>query len=111
MKPLEITFIGKGEVKGFIFTQIKKSEKAYIYKVETEVSKHYEVFKHKENTQFNCISYPSSKGFGVGCNIPFLFGQLKYITEFGNLLSPFLFSISPSFGCELLTVPALFTVQ
>jgi len=65
MKPLEITFIGKGEVKGFIFTQIKKSEKAYIYKVETEVSKHYEVFKHKENTQFNCISYPSSKGFGV----------------------------------------------
>jgi len=65
MKQLEINFIGKGEVKGFIFTQIKKSEKAYIYEVNSNGFLHYEVFKHKENTQFNCISYPKSASFGL----------------------------------------------
>lgn len=65
MKELEEKFIGKGQVRGFVFTQIKKSEHAYIYKVETEVSEHYETFFRKENTQFNCISYPSDKAFGT----------------------------------------------
>jgi hypothetical protein len=65
MKQLEESFIGKGQVKGFIFTQLKKSEYAYIYEVNTEFSIHYEVFKHKENTQYNCISYPSNQGFGL----------------------------------------------
>lgn len=65
MKQLEETFIGKGEVKGFSFTQIKKSNLAYLYIVDTGFGTHYEVFKHKENTQFNCISYPKSNSFGI----------------------------------------------
>lgn len=65
MKELEENFIGRGEVKGFIFTQIKKSDYAYVYKVDNGYSVTYEVFFRKENTQFNCISYPSSKAFGI----------------------------------------------
>lgn len=65
MKELENRFIGRGQVKGFIFTLQNKSEKAYIYKVDTGSSSHYEVFKHKVNLQFNCISYPSDKAFGI----------------------------------------------
>ena len=64
MKELQLKFIGRGQVKGFIFTQLNKSEKAYIYKVDTGSSTHYEVFKRKVNKQFNCISYPSDKAFG-----------------------------------------------
>lgn len=65
MKQLEKVFIGRGQVKGFIFTQINKSEKAYIYEVNLGESVHYEVFKHKENKHFNCVSYPSDKSFGL----------------------------------------------
>ena len=65
MKQLKENFTGKGQVKGFTFTQIKKNEHAYIYEVNTGNSIHYEVFKHKENTQFNCVSYPSNKAFGI----------------------------------------------
>ncbi len=65
MQDLKTEFTGRGEVKGFIFTQKNKSEKAFIYEVNTGNSIHYEVFKRKENTQFNCISYPSSKAFGI----------------------------------------------
>ena len=65
MKQLAKEFIGKGEVKGFIFTQIKKSDKAYIYKVDCDGSIHYEVFKYKENKQFDCVSYPKTGSFGL----------------------------------------------
>lgn len=65
MKQLEQNFIGRGEVKGFIFTQINKSEKAFIYKVDCDGCEHYEVFKRKENKQFNCISYPKTGSFGL----------------------------------------------
>jgi hypothetical protein len=65
MRQLEVNFTGKGQVKGFIFTQIKKSDYAYIYKVDTGFSIHYEVFKHKENNHYECVSYPSDKGFGL----------------------------------------------
>jgi len=65
MKQLEKKFTGKGEVKGFSFTQLKNNGKAYIYEVADGSFKHYEVFKHKENTQFKCISYPRSKSFGI----------------------------------------------
>ena len=64
IKQLQTTFIGKGQVKGFIFTQLKKSKYGYLYEVKTPYSTHYEVFKHKVNIQFNCISYPSDKSFG-----------------------------------------------
>lgn len=65
MKELETEFKGRGQVKGFTFTQIKKNEHGYIYKVNTGNNNHYEVFKRKLNTKFNCISYPSDKSFGL----------------------------------------------
>ena len=65
MKQIEKTFIGKGEVKGFSFTQIQQNDYAYIYEVDTGNGIHYEVFQHRINKQFNCVSYPRSKSFGV----------------------------------------------
>ena len=65
MRELQETFIGKGQVKGFAFTQIEKSASAYIYEVKTESTKYYEVFKRIENTRFGCVSYPSNNSFGV----------------------------------------------
>jgi hypothetical protein len=65
MKELEIEFDGRGEVRGFHFTQLRKSDKAYLYKVDVPKFKpHYEVFLRKENSRYGCIAYPSSKGFG-----------------------------------------------
>lgn len=64
MKDLKEYFVGKGEVKGFIFNQIKKNKYGYIYEVDTGNGKHYEVFKKRINTMYDCISYPSSKSFG-----------------------------------------------
>lgn len=64
MKELDIKFTGRGEVRGAIFTQIAANEKGFIYEVLNGDRHYYEVFKRKENTQFNCISYPSSKAFG-----------------------------------------------
>lgn len=65
MKQLQKEFIGRWEVKGFIFTQIKKSDNAYVYKVDRNGYEHYEVFKHRENKQFNCVSYPKIGSFGL----------------------------------------------
>jgi hypothetical protein len=61
MKELEKNIIGKGEVKGFLFTQIQQSDKAYLY----AVNSYYEVFKkkHKTNSKRHC--FPTSKAFGV----------------------------------------------
>lgn len=67
MKQLKTNFEGTGEVKDYTFSQLLKNDKGYIYEVQcTDTGNiHYEVFKHKENNQFNCISYPTSKGFGL----------------------------------------------
>jgi len=65
MKELEKNFCGRGEVKGFIFKCLLMSDNAYLYEVKTESSVHYEVFERKENTQFDCVSYPKSNSFGV----------------------------------------------
>jgi hypothetical protein len=65
MKELKTEFQGKGQVRGFLFTQLKKNEAGYIYQVNTGAGIHYEVFKHKKNTQYDCISYPSNKAFGI----------------------------------------------
>ena len=74
---LDISFEGKGEVKGFLFTQVVKGEKSYIYEVKFNNSRHYEVFKRKETpllvdfekrlyseTEFKEM-YPKAKDFGV----------------------------------------------
>ena len=64
MKELQEEFIGRGQVKGFAFTQIEKGASYYIYEVKTETSKYYEVFKRIENTRFGCVSYPTNNAFG-----------------------------------------------
>jgi len=65
MKELRMEFIGKGEVKGFIFQQVFVNDNWYIYKVTNEGSTHFETFKRKINKFYNCVSYPTSKSFGV----------------------------------------------
>ena len=65
MKQLREDFKGIGEVRGFEFTQLKRTEKGYVYAVNKGNSIHFEVFKHKENKRYECVSYPRTKSFGV----------------------------------------------
>jgi hypothetical protein len=65
MKALPITFSGRGEVKGFLFTQISVTDRGFLYEVDTSGGRHYEVFKKRENHRFGCISYPTSHAFGI----------------------------------------------
>ena len=66
LKELEKDFIGIGEVKGDKFEQVKSSKFGYIYRrIFKDGGECYEVFKRKINNQFNTISYPKSKSFGV----------------------------------------------
>lgn len=66
MKELNIEFDGRGEVRGFKFKQLLSNGIAYLYEVTQPLTskKHYEVFLRKENTRYDCISYPNSKHFG-----------------------------------------------
>lgn len=75
MKELEEVFVGRGEVKGFIFIQVGRSPKAYMYEVQIldidskkVIATHYEVFLRKERIQPNLgianVTYPTSKAFG-----------------------------------------------
>ena len=65
IKELRKEFIGIGEVKGYQFAQIYKTSRAFIYEVSYGDSKHYEVFKRCLNRRYGCVSYPTSKGFGI----------------------------------------------
>lgn len=66
IRELPEEFPGKGETKGDYFTQILKGKYAYLYERLSESgTKSYEVFKKNINTQFNTISYPRSKSFGL----------------------------------------------
>lgn len=75
-KELPISFIGIAEVRGFIFTQLDSSPKAYLYEVKVPdkdtgeiLSTHYETFIRKRNVQarlnIDSISYPKSNSFGA----------------------------------------------
>jgi hypothetical protein len=74
---LEKEFIGVGEVKGFLFRQIRSSEAAYIYEVSFEGKLYYETFKRLKSpvcidfekriyseTEFK-ESYPKANKFGI----------------------------------------------
>jgi hypothetical protein len=76
MIELEKQFIGTGDVKGHVFTQVENN-KGFIYKVEYDDTEHYEVFLRKttpicldfekkiySETEFK-ERYPKSKDFGV----------------------------------------------
>jgi len=65
MKELPIHFEGKGQVKGYTFTQISKTDWGFIYEVEHDGHKHYEVFKKRLNHRFGTVSYPTDKAFGI----------------------------------------------
>jgi len=57
---------GKGTVRHFLFTQLKSSKKAYLYEVKPFYGiKHWEVYRRRVNTRFNCESFPSDKSFGL----------------------------------------------
>ena len=64
-KELKKEFIGIGEVKGFHFTQISQTDRAFIYEVNTGDAKYYEVFKRHVNKRYDCVSYPRSSSFGI----------------------------------------------
>jgi len=65
MRELKTEFDGRGEVKGFKFRQISKTDRGYIYSVDFDGKTHYETFKRVENTRFDTVSYPTSKAFGI----------------------------------------------
>ena len=65
MKELKEYFSGRGQVKGYVFNQIRKTEWGFIYEVKGKDTIHYEVFKRKENTMYDCVSYPTDKAFGL----------------------------------------------
>ena len=65
MKELPKHFEGKGQVRGYTFTQISKTDWGFIYEVEFSGYKHYEVFKKRLNHRFGTVSYPTDKAFGI----------------------------------------------
>jgi hypothetical protein len=65
MKKLNEIIAGRGSVKGKVMKRIRGSSYAYLYECTGEnFSTHYEVFRHKENTYFDCVSYPGDEAFG-----------------------------------------------
>jgi hypothetical protein len=65
-RELLLMFEGRGEVKGFSFKQVKRSNTAYLYEVsDTFGNKWYEVFIRKTNARFGNIAYPNQNAFGV----------------------------------------------
>lgn len=58
-------FFGRGEVRGFSFTQLAENDRAYLYQVEEPCGTiHYEAFEKKINERFNTMMYPKSNSFG-----------------------------------------------
>lgn len=62
---LDTSFIGRGQVKGFKFTQISLTYHGFLYEVNTGDRIYYEVFKKCVNRRFARISYPTNKAFGI----------------------------------------------
>jgi len=88
MRELKEVFEGKGQVKGFKFTQIKKTEYSYLYRVDTGSSRHYEIFERRENTRFDCVSYPSNKAFGLWAKTTHDYNTaLGFLDEFDMIVS------------------------
>jgi len=88
-------FIGKGEVKGFLFNQVSSNKEAYIYKVDNKGVFYYEVFRRVKtpicidfekriysDTEFKEV-YPKSKQFGISA---WSFSSIEKATEKFNTL-------------------------
>ncbi|MGM0409008.1 MAG: hypothetical protein ACQETJ_11445 [Bacteroidota bacterium] len=66
IKELPKQFNGRGEVKGFKFFLLSKTKQGFCYEVHSNgINTHYEVFRLKINNRFACVSYPTSKAFGI----------------------------------------------
>lgn len=65
LKPFPKNFIGRGEVRGFQFSQILVSDRAYCYEVNVGGVLYFNVFKRVENHRYLTISYPGPNAFGV----------------------------------------------
>jgi len=66
IRPIPEQFPGRGEVKGFLFTQICSTDHGFCYEVTQDgIKPYFEVFRRKINKWFNCESYPSAKAFGT----------------------------------------------
>src|SRR5579863_4485702 len=66
LKELPETFTGRGEVKGFEFRQITRSDSAYIFEVlQVNCPIRYEIFSRKEDPRFGKIAYPTANSFGL----------------------------------------------
>lgn len=84
MKELKKQFIGRGEVKGNKFTQIRCTNRAFLYEVNTGYSICYETFKRVINKRFECVSYPEAKSFGFWA---WTYSTLEEATEKFNQLN------------------------
>lgn len=66
IKQLKEQFSGTGEVRGYDFGLICKTNQGFLYEVRLSgIITHYEVFHRKTNNRWACISYPTSKAFGI----------------------------------------------
>lgn len=77
IKELPEEFEGRGEVSGYTFSLVEKTENGYIYRVKSDNSEHFEVFKrvtraeivNSETMQLSetdfVVSYPRSTVFGI----------------------------------------------
>lgn len=81
-------FIGKGEVKGFLFDLIYKDEEFYIYQVEQN---YYEIFDKKFNG--NKVKYPTGEDFGEWAwTFTKITPMIKFIRgHYGKQLDPSIF--------------------
>lgn len=79
---LKKEFFGRGVTKGFQFRQIRATKRGYLYEV-TDCSIYYEVFEKRINKRFACISYPTSKSFGIWAwTYPNLENAIKRLNSF-----------------------------
>ena len=69
MKPLNKVIKKLGNT----YTQVAKTDKGYIYHVQSGNDEYWEVFQYVENTRFDCVSYPKNESFGkwAWCTISF----------------------------------------
>ena len=83
IRKLPEQFIGRGEVRGFQFSQISMTDRAFCYEVRINGAvTHFEVFRRKINHQYSCESYPTAKAFGIWAwTYPSLEEAIKKLTS------------------------------
>lgn len=68
--------------RGFVYTQLFADTSGYIYRQDLNgVTVGFEVFKRKENTQFNCVSFPGDNAFGIWAFTTFTFERANEILK------------------------------